>query len=174
MDGIRDATRGEECLNHRPEQRTVACDRGVDAVAAAREQDGAAVAADVARHDDVIAGPRERTARLDARQEFADARRRDEEAVHLAVAGDLRIARDDGDAGRFRCFCHRGGDGIEVVQGEALLDLEGAGEIARPRAHAGEVVDRAADGELADVASGELPRRDDEAVRRHGDACAVE
>ena len=58
---------------------------------------------------------------------------------------------------------------LKIVQGEALLDDEGAGEVEGLRAHAGEVVDRAADGELADVAAGEAVGRDNEAVGGHGD-----
>ena len=126
------------------------------------------MAADVARDNDGVASLGARAGGLSARQQLADARRRDEDAVDLAAPGDFRVARDDAHAGLCCRLCHRGGAGVEVPQRNALLNLEGAGEVARHGAHAGEVVDRAADAELADVAARELPGRDDEAVRREG------
>ena len=105
---------------------------------------------------------------MSALHALAYACRRDKDLVDLAAARDLRVAGDDAHAGLARRLGHRRCDGLEVLQRKALLNLEGAGEIARHGAHAGEVVDCAADAELADVAAGELPGRDDEAVRREG------
>ena len=126
------------------------------------------MAADVARDDDGIARFGARTGGMSALHALADARRRDKDLVDLSAPGDFRVARDDADAGRLSCLGHGGRDGLEILQRKALLNLEGAGEIARHSAHAGEIVDRAADAELADVAAGELPGRDDEAVCREG------
>ena len=126
------------------------------------------MAADVARDDDGIARFGARTGGMSALHALADACRRDKDLVDLAAARDLRVAGDDADAGRLSCLGHGGRDGLEILQRKALLNLEGAGEIARHGAHAGEVVDCAADAELADVAARELPRRDDEAVCREG------
>ena len=155
-------------LDGRGERRAVARDGSVDGEVAASDEDGGSVAADVARNDDGVACFGARAGGLSARQQLAEARRRDEDAVDLAAPGDFRVARDDAHAGSFSRLCHRGGDGVEVPQRESFLNLEGAGEVARHGAHAGEVVDRAADAELADVAARELPGRDDEAVRREG------
>ena len=58
------------------------------------------------------------------------------------------------------------GDAAQVGDREALLDDEPGRERERPRAGDREVVDRAVDGELADVAAGEEERLDDVGVGR--------
>ncbi len=97
-----------------PERRAVAGDISLDVKVVAREQDRAAVAANVTGHDDGIAcrctGARGAGSRLD----LADARRGDEDVVDLAAARDLRIAGDDAHAGLSGRFFHVAGDGLEV------------------------------------------------------------
>ena len=147
---------------------------GIDAVVASRKEDGGAVAADVAGDEDVVAGLGEGAAGLDAFHHFADAGGGDEEVVDLAAARDFGVAGDEVDAGFGGGFGHGGGDGVEVGKGEAFFNLEGAGEVAGAGAHACKVVDGAADGEFADVAAGEAPGAEDEAVGGHGDAGAFD
>jgi hypothetical protein len=88
--------------------------------------------------------------------------------VHLSPAGHLGVPRHDAHARPGGGLLHGRGDLLQLIHGEALLDDEGAGQIKGLRAHAAQVVHRAADAELADVAAGELPGRDDEAVGGEG------
>ena len=62
----------------------------------------------------------------------------------------------------------------QVGERQALLEDEGERQRERPRAADREVVDRAVDRELADVAAGEEDRRDDVGVGGEGDARAVD
>ena len=125
--------------------------------------------AHVARHDDGIARLGLGARRRRALNDFAHARGGDEHAVNLAAAGHLGVSGNQRDA----CLLGGGGHGIgnapQVIEGVTLLNHEGAREIARTRPHAREVVHRAADGQLADVAAREERGRHDEAVGGHGD-----
>ena len=88
----------------------------------------------------------------------ADAGRRDEHSVSLAAIDDLGIAGDE----RHACFGtrlpHRAGDALQVRERQPLFEDERRGQIKRRRAADGEVVDRAMDRQLADVAAGEKER----------------
>ena len=169
-----DVARGvDHALHCTPERGAVAGDVRVDLEFVAGEQDGAAVAAHVAGHDHGVAGTRERAGGADALGELSDAGGGDEDVVDLALARDLGVARHDADARFVGGLLHGGGDLFELGEGEPLLDHERAGEIERFRAHAREVVDRAADAELADVAAGELERRHDESIRGERDLSGV-
>jgi hypothetical protein len=93
----------------------------------------------------------------------------DENAVHLTLPGHLGIAGHHAHTGFRRGFRHGLGYFVQLCYGEALLNDEGAGEIKGLCAHAAQVVYRAADGELADVAAGEVGRGYDKPVGGHGD-----
>ena len=77
---------------------------------------------------------------------------------HLGVAGDDLHPRGPGG------FAQGLNHARERLEGQTLLDDERAAEVFRLSAAHGQVVDRAADGELADVATREKERRDNEAV----------
>ena len=156
-------------MDGRGEGRAVAPDIGVDGEVIAGKQDGAAMAADVASDDDGVAGAGEGAGGAHAGADFADAGGGDEDVVDLALARDFGVACDDAHARLGGGRGHRGDDLLQVGDGEALLDDEGAREVFGNGAHAGQVIDGAADGEFADVPARELPGGDDEAVGREGE-----
>ena len=61
----------------------------------------------------------------------------------------------------------------QELDGDALLDNHRAGEIERPRAADGEIVDRAAHGKLADIAAGKHQRIDHEGIGGEGEPVAM-
>ena len=95
-------------------------------------------------------------AEIQAGADDADARRGDEQLVAGAAAHDLGVAGDDRDARLRRRLGHRARDFAQEGDIDALLDDDGAGEIERRRAADGEIVDGAADSQLADVAAGKI------------------
>ena len=112
-------------------------------------------------------------AEIDAFADDADPGRGEEQLVAGALLDDLGVAGDDLDARLGRRLRHRAGDLPQEVDRHAFLDDRRAGEIERPRAADREIVDRAADGELADVAAGEDQRIDDEGIGGEGEPVAV-
>ena len=72
-------------------------------------------------------------------------------------------------AGRAGGGGHGLDDAVQVVQRQALLQDERTGEEAGPRAHDGEVVDGAGDGQRADVAAREEGGRDHVGVGGEGE-----
>src|SRR2546422_31756 len=76
----------------------------------------------------------------------------------LGVTGDDRHAGPPGGGG------HGGGDALQVGDGEALLEDEATRQVERAGPRHGQVVDRAVDGQVADVAAGEEDRRHDVGV----------
>ncbi len=148
----------QRSLHRLPERRAVGADIRLDAVCIPRQQDGAAVTSHVARHDDVVSRPCQLTGGFCLRQQLAHAGGGDEESVTLSLAGHLGVAGHETDAHLLRGFLHGRGDFLQLVHGEALLDHEGTGHVQGPCAHAGQVVDGAADGKLADVSAREKGR----------------
>ena len=65
---------------------------------------------------------------------------------------------------------HGGHDALQVGDGEALLEDEPGRQVQRPGPGHGQVVDRAVDGEVADVAAGEEQRRHHVGVGGEGQA----
>ena len=100
----------------------------------------------------------------DAIGDDPDARGVDEQPVRAPAAHDLRVAGDDRRAGTGRGRGRRRGDRPQLLERQPLLDDVGQAQRHRPGAHHREVVDRAVDGELADVAAREPDGRDDERV----------
>ena len=133
-----------------------------------------AVQADRAREDDGVAGSRVVGGKIDALRQHADPRGVDEDAVRRSPPDDLRVAGDDRDAGGVRGMGGGLRDAAQLVEGEPLLDDVRERQRDRPGAHHREVVDRAVDRELADIATGEFERRDDEGVRRKGQPLATD
>src|ERR1700689_2593489 len=77
---------------------------------AARVQDGRAMIAQKAVHQEGIARPYAADPKLDAFANDADPRRVDEELVAGPPVDDLGVAGDDRDSGRGRSAGHRAGD----------------------------------------------------------------
>ena len=89
------------------------------------------------------------------RGDDADAGGVDVDPVPLAPVDHLRVAGGDRHPGGGRRVAHRGDDPREGLHREPLLEDQPAGEGERPGAAHREIVDRAVDGERADVAAGE-------------------
>ena len=111
------------------------------------------VVADVAGEQDLHAGFHMVRRDGSARDDVADAGRVDEDAVSLTALDDLRVARDDGDAGLISHLAHRMRNLAQVLDEEAFLKDHADRDVARHSARHREVVDRAADGQLADIAT---------------------
>ena len=103
----------------------------------------------------------------------ADARGVDEELVGAAAPDHLGVAGDDGDAGARRRRARRLDDAAQIGERQALLEDEGERQRQRPRAADGEIVDRAVDRQLADVAAGKEDGRHDVGVGGEGEPLAV-
>jgi hypothetical protein len=85
----------------------------------------------------------------------ADAGGGDEDPVALAAINDLGVPRDQDHPGHLARLAHRADDAAQVFQRQPLLQDEGGRQELRHGAADGEVVDRAVDRQLADVAAGE-------------------
>ena len=100
------------------------------------------------------------TPRFTSRSMMADCRGVDVAAVGLALLDHLGVAGDDLHPGRGGRVPHGLGDPAQVGDREALLEDEPGRQVQRRGAGHGQVVDRAVDGQVADVAAGEEQRRD--------------
>ncbi len=87
-----------------------------------------------------------------------------EGAVALAARHHLGVAGDDRHAGLARGARGARDEGVEQLRLEPLLEDQGPGQPQRPRAGHGQVVDRAAHRQIAEVAAREDRRVDHEAV----------
>ena len=120
--------------------------------------------------------------RPDAVGDQADAGRVHEQPVGGAAAHDLRVAGNDPRARPSRRSRSRHRDRGQILQRESFLDDVGEGDREGLGAHHREVVDRAVDGQLADVAAGELDRAHHQRIGGAGharpghvhDRCVVE
>ena len=107
---------------------------------------------------------------IDTRDDITDSRCIDEDSICAAPAHDLRITGHDIDPGLLRRKVHRMEDFPQIRQGKALFQDEPHGQIARHGARHRQIVDRAADRELADIAAGEKERLYNVGIRRKGRA----
>ena len=163
-----------EHRGHHPVQRRAVGDHGgaeVDALAHAHDRH--AVFADVAGDDDVVAGACAFGSDVHSVGHQPDAGGVDEEPVRTALSDDLGVPGDDADARLCRGLAHRLGDGAEDLDLQALLDDESRRQSEGLSTAAGEVVDGAVDGEVADVAAGEEQRVDHVGVGGQRDPPAV-
>jgi hypothetical protein len=155
-------------LRHRVQQprdqavqrRGVGFDVRFDVQLAAGQHDRDAVVADRPGHDDGVARPGPRHAQAHVRFDEADPRGVDVAAVGLALLHHLGVAGDDLHPGRGGGVPHGLGDLVQVGDREAFLEDEPGRQVQRGRAGHGQVVHRAVDGQVADVAAGEEQRRD--------------
>ena len=112
------------------------------------------------------------------RQRFRRVRRTMDTAMPFLALCVVAVCAAASSGVAHACLGRRLGHGRSVRfhlrQGKAFFQDEGAGHIQGLRAHAGQVVDGAADAELADVAAGKLRRRHDEAVRRKSQVRAAD
>ena len=160
-----DVRTGRHDGRHQPVERLrVRGDLHLEAQALADAHDGDAVQPDRTGEDDGVAGGRPIRADGDARGHEPDAGGVDEETVGRSPIDDLRVAGHDSNAGPSRGPGDRFGDPPQLVDRQAFLDDVGERQRQRLGAHHGQVVDRAVDGQLADVAARELERADDERV----------
>lgn len=161
-------------LDSAPEGCAVTGDICRDIEVVAGQEDGAAVPSDVPSDDDIITGLCVGAMGMDIRQRFPDAGGGDEDVVHLPFARNLRIPHDDADTSLSGGLFHGSNDLPKVFHGKTFFNDKGAGKVFRPCPHTGEVIDRAADAELADIAAGEFPGGDNEAVGGEGDFPVVD
>ena len=166
---------GEHRLDQAVERRGVAGDFGFEFEAFAHGHDGDAVHGDLAAEENFVAGPGARWGRCSTpSRDHADAGGVDEDSVGLAAIDDFGVAGDERDARGVGGFAHRVHDSRRNRRiGSPFLEDESDGEMQRARAAHGEVVDRAVDGEFADVAAGEKDRADHVGVGAEGEAGAV-
>ena len=150
--------------------RAVGGHRGAEVDALAHAHDRHAVLADVARHDDVIAGARLLGPDAQPVGHHADAGGVDEKPVRTALSDDLGVAGDDADAGVGGGLAHRLRDGTEHLELEALLEDEAGRQRQRLRPAHRQVVDGAVDGQITDVAAREEQRVDHVGVGGQRDA----
>ena len=130
------------------------------------------VVADEAGEQDLHAGLHVMRRDGSARDDVADAGRVDEDAVGLTALDDLRVTRDNRNAGLLGHLAHRVRYPAQVLDEKALLEDHADRDVARYSARHREVVDRAADGQLADIAAVEEQRLHDVRIRREGDLAA--
>ena len=129
--------------------------------------------AEQAIDQDDVPFPREMRAEIDAFSDDANSGRREEQLVASASVDDLGVAGDDLDARLGRSSRHRAGDLPHEVDGHAFFHDRRTGKIERPRPADRQIVDRAAHGELADVAAGEDQRVDHEGISGESEPVAV-
>ena len=155
-------------------RRGVALERGLEPELAAGDEHGEAVVADRAGDEDAVARPRPRRARArrPARTSPTPAVVTNRPSALPRSTTFVSPATTATPAASAARAIERG-DPAQVGDGEALLDDEAGREPERRRAGDGEVVDRAVDGELADVAAGEEERLDDVGVGREGEPRAA-
>src|SRR5262249_2161142 len=93
-----------------------------------------------------------------------DAGRVDEDFVRLRAIDDLRIASHKRNAGLRRRVAHRRDDALEIVHGNTLFQDKTSRKINRARPAHGQIIHRAMDGELANIASWKENRTDDKRI----------
>ena len=163
------------CAHRRGQRRAVAHDRRLEAEPFARGHDGDAVAADIAAQHHRVAGPHLlRRDRLAAPSTSPTPGGVDVEAVALAALDDLGVAGDEPHAGRRGRVAHRGDDAAQIVDRQTLLEDQPDAQIERLGAAHRQVVDRAVDGERADVAAGKEQRPHDIGIGREGQPRAAD
>ena len=151
-----------------PERRAVAGDICFYPEIVPGEQDRTAMSADITGDDDAVSGLCEGAARLHTVHDASNGRRSDEDAVNLPFSRDLGIPGYDLHTGFRGSLFHRCGDLLQLSHRKPLLDHERAGHIKRLRPHAGQVVDRPADRQLADISARKKSGRNNKAVCGHG------
>ena len=136
-----------------PERGAVAGHIRFNAVFIPGQQNGAAVPSDIAGHKDGVARLCQCARSVDAFLNQADSGGGDKYAVDLSFSCYFGIARYDADACFRRSLFHGCRDLFQLLHGEALFHYERAGQIEGSGSHAGQVIDRPADGQLADIAA---------------------
>ena len=159
----------QDSLNIVPQRSAVALHLRFNPILITLQEDTAAVASDVSGHQHAVPGLCMAAGGIRMIQNPAHAGRRDEYAIHLPFSCYLRVTGYDLHPGFLRCRFHGRDDLFELIHRKPFLDDKRTGHIQRLCPHAGQVIDRAADGKLPDIPSPEKSRRDDESVRCHCD-----
>ena len=127
-----------------------------------------AMVADRAVDEDFIARPGGVAADLQVVLNDADAGGVDEELVPLAARNDLGVAGDDGDRGCLRRMRHRFEDPFQIEDRQPLFENEADAERQGSGAGHRQIVDRAIDGQIADITTREKDRVDDIGIGGEG------
>src|SRR5262249_53480567 len=122
---------------------------------------------------DLIADPRAIRVDSHARSDYADPRGIYENLVPLAAINDFCVAGHKADARSVRSLPHRSQDKREVLSRKSFFDDEGSRKIKRLRAAHREIIDRAMNGEFADIAARKENRFDDVGICAEGEFSAV-
>lgn len=128
--------------------------------------------AEIARDDDVIAGTCPLGPDLQARRDQADTGGIDEKLVRATLGHHLGVAGDDVHPGLRRCPAHGFGDHAEYVEFQTFFQDEPGGQTDWLRSAARQVVDRAVDRQVADVAAGKEQRLHHIGIRGQRDTSA--
>ena len=126
--------------------------------------------ANCAAENDHVAWPGPVAADLHAHGYHTDPRRVDEQSVGLAVIHYLRIPGHDLHARSLSGGGHGSDHSLQVGQFQPLFEDEPGAEVERRGPAHRQVVDRAAHGQLADVAAGEENGADDVRIGGEGKA----
>ncbi|VXA84447.1 hypothetical protein AERO8C_170103 [Aeromonas veronii] len=174
--GVAQGVRGNACLQQRfylwPEGGAVALEIGAQLQGVAGHQDAGTVAADIPRHQDGVTGfevAYRDTPALLRQREGAYPAGVDKDLVGRPLGHHLGVAADDAGTALGKLSGHRFDDTGEIGVGETLLDDKAGAQILGLGPHHGEIVDRAGDGQFADIAPLEEERRDGKAVGGEGD-----
>ena len=147
---------------------TIRHDIGAQRHVAPRRQNGRAVIAQNAVHNRHITRLDQVGGQVHIGRNHAHTRRRHEHLIRVAAPDDLGIAGDDAHARLVGLGLHAGDDAFQQCNLGALFDDERRRQPQGFRAPHGQIVDRAADRDFADVAAGKFNRINDKAVRGKG------
>ncbi len=132
-----------------------------------------AVIADSAVDQHLVADPGAAAANVELVIEDADPRGVDKDLVALAARNHLGVAGNDARPGLFGRLLHRLQHRLQFGDRQALLEDQADADRQRPRPGHGQVVDRAVDRQVADVAPGKDDRVDHVGVGGVGEPAAV-
>lgn len=154
------------------QRRAVGGDHGAEVDAFPHAHDRHAVLTEIARHDDVVAGPRPFRSDVHARWDHPDPGGVDEDLVGAAFGYHLGVAGDDADAGARGGLAHGLRDGAEHVEFQTLLEDEPGRQPDGLGSAASQIVDSAVDRQVSDVTAGEEKRLHHIGIRGQRDAPA--
>ena len=162
-----------QCRPHQAvEWRHVGYQRAFQLQLVPRRHDCEAVIAQTSSDDDAISASQARIGHHPAGE--GHARRVDDQAVELALAHDLGVAGHDAGARFGASRAHRIANAFQIRNGKASFNDDRASEPHRFRGtHHCQVIDGAANGQPADIATGKEERFDDIGVSsQHQEAIA--
>ena len=148
---------GRQKAGHRrPERGTVGLDRGLQVELIAGRRNRQAMAAQITAHQHLITGLDRQRIHGQCRLDQADAAGGHKETIALAALHHLGITRGDRDPAGPGRRSHRGQHPPQQLQGQPLLKDQGDAQVQGPSCRHRQIIGRADDRELADVATGEF------------------